>query len=99
MVSAICSMDGINMPSPKTVSISGYEYMPLAKRIISPFAVSRSRLFPTALPSPYDVKSEGKKMLPLPLALIAVKILSSILAITLRLSQKYKLFATIPRLV
>lgn len=73
--------------------------MPLAKRMMSPFAVSRSRLFPTALTSPYDVKSEGKKMLPLPLALIAVKILSSILAIALHLSQNYKLFATIPRLV
>ncbi len=94
IVSAICSMDGINMPSPKTVSISGYEYIPLARRKMSPFAVSRSRLLPTAFTPPYDVKSEGKKILPLPLFLIAVKILSSILAITLHLSQNYKLFAT-----
>ena len=74
IVSAMCSMDGINMPSPKAVSISGYKYIPLAKRTISPFAVSRSRLLPTALTSPYDVKSEGKKILPLPLSLIAAKI-------------------------
>ena len=66
--------------------------------MISPFAVSRSRLLPIAFTSPYDVKSEGKKMLPLPLALIAVKIFSSMLAITFCLSQNYKLFATTPRL-
>ena len=57
---------------------------------MSPFAVSRSRLLPTALTSTYAVKSEGKKMLPLPLALSVVKIFSSILAITLHLSHNYK---------
>jgi len=30
--------------------------------MISPFAVSRSRLLPIAFTSPYDVKSEGKKI-------------------------------------
>jgi len=35
--------------------------MPLAKRMMSPFAVSRSRLFPTALTSPYDVKIGRKE--------------------------------------
>lgn len=56
--------DGINMPSPKTASISGYKYIPFAKRMMPPFMVNRSRLLQSAFTSPYDIKSKGEKDTP-----------------------------------